>query len=66
MDPVLTQLMGLFLAIIAIGLIVAACAIVATWLALLVAGVAGLFVAVLLLYLSNAQAARRTSVRNVT
>lgn len=59
MDAQILELSGFFLAVIAVGLIVGACALVATWLALLVAGVFCMFGAFLLVYLANAKAQAR-------
>lgn len=65
MDPL--ELLGVFLVIVAAGLVIAACALVATWLALLAAGTLVACGGVLLIYLADQRVrkAAAKTVRNV-
>lgn len=65
MDAGLMELLGLMLGVVSVGLIIGGCALVAPWLALLVGGVFGLFVAAIAVYLANQKAAKAKPVRSV-
>lgn len=54
MDPL--EALGVFLVVVAVGLVIAACALVATWLALLAAGALVASGGVLLIYLADQRA----------